>query len=56
MATLIGDVASGCTRGRSWVGTVIGTDEDKRYLVVDVGGAWVTVPVEDVIRVHNQEG
>ena len=56
MATRIGDVVSGCTCGRSWMGTVIVIDEDKRYLVVDVGGASLTVLAEDVIRIHNQEG
>lgn len=42
-----GDFVSGCTAGRRWQGRVEWIEDDGR-IVVDVGGAWVAVPVNDI--------
>lgn len=42
-----GDFVSGRTAGRTWSGRVEWIEADGR-MVVDVGGAWLAVPVADI--------
>ena len=42
-----GDFVSGRTAGRIWSGRVERIERDGQ-MVVDVGGAWLAVPVEDI--------
>lgn len=42
-----GDFVSGKTAGRTWAGRVEWIEQDGR-MVVDVGGAWLAVPVTDI--------
>ena len=42
-----GDFVSGRTAGRTWSGRVEWIEDDGR-MVLDVGGAWLAVPVADI--------
>ena len=44
-APRVGDTVSGVTAGRSWTGRVELVKDGR--LIVDCGGAWLNVPVDD---------
>jgi hypothetical protein len=46
-APAVGDFVSGMTGGRRWSGHVEWFENDRR-MVVNVGGAWVTVSPQDI--------
>jgi hypothetical protein len=46
-APVPGDFVSGRTAGRTWSGRVEWIEDDGR-MVIDVGGAWLAVPVADI--------
>jgi hypothetical protein len=43
-----GDFVSGKTAGKHWSGHVEWVEDDGKFMCINVGGGWLTVPTADI--------